>query len=63
MPESNVLNIPCDRCGVGWMVITPDPRTLEPLELHCSKCKATQPLPAYLEVREAGIKPLPGFDE
>lgn len=41
--QSNVLNIPCDRCNVGWMVITADPRTLAPVELRCSNCRATQP--------------------
>jgi hypothetical protein len=63
MPDSsNVLNIPCTRCNVGWMQITADPRTLEPVELHCSNCKATAPLPPALVMRDAGVDPLPGFD-
>jgi hypothetical protein len=60
--ESNVLNIPCTQCKTGWMQVVADPRTLEPLNLRCSHCPATQPLPPAFAMRRAGVQPLPGLD-
>lgn len=60
------IHVTCTACG-SPMVITTDAaiRTDGPRYLVCStwpECRETQPLPAYILMREAGAAELPGFE-